>query len=970
MANYFSKSKHGLSITDPSTADVIGFCIDRVEGKLSYAEYDGKAYVDLFSTSPTQISTNPEEELVLGQSSFRAGMGMEYFDSDHPERYFSSIGMDLRFKNMAVCGSTPNGISLPSITTCGAITNANMETEATGWTGGVWDATHKLSGAKGWVVNNATAYQDLTWNTNHKGHTYEFRCWVYASAVDRVRISINDTDASVTYSAYSQTAAGWEQLSVQHTVSSSGTRLRISMHATTANNEWFDDAEIIEPVAGKCYCLGEYADDLYFGIGNELYKLNDAGTGFTSVAIFKYIIESISHFADGFLYISQSSFTVIENCEDAWDESGDAAVTSTTDTGDYKVGSASAKLIIGAGVALNTLFATEVISATNISSADGVVLWIKSSIAMSAGDLELHMGATANCASPTEEIALPALTAGKWTRIFLPLATKSTDTAIISIGLYQTADKGACTIWLDDVRAYSNYCYINSASVVTRSSLSAAERFCTVHKASPTLYKKLAPNNVYASTDPTNAGSWGTVITIGSAQHEITDLIEWNGTVYIMKESIPYYIDSNDAADGTLAPELRTEESTTSGKNAVIYHNKLYIPAGDQALLETDGTTNTFISPANYCTNLSSFVGRVQALACDTFNLFAIVDNDTKVEVLAGRNETIGTTTSWVWHPIAEITLAGAEVACVSTVYKKRLWIASTSSSDKIYYLSLYTSYGDITNDSNADFNTGTEFITPWLHGDFKSTTKAWVELTVTMGHTYDSAIYFTVKYQKLGDSAWTTIGNFTGSSTTMVHSEYIPVDGSSYYPVSTMMRFQFIAVTDTTAKTPVLLNYAVKALLYPESKKIIHARVRVKRDSVGLGGLTSGQMYEKQKTCIANCKDATWAVTIKEYVTDKHGVTYYVKFLPLPQSIKAMEVTHKEPEKDGELEYDLLMLVIPLSASAGTAPTWGGHEVVRTATIVIAASNASSASVVQCDELCDGTSDESEINTAIGELA
>ena len=206
-------------------------------------------------------------------------------------------------------------------------------------------------------------------------------------------------------------------------------------------------------------------------------------------------------------------------------------------------------------------------------------------------------------------------------------------------------------------------------------------------------------------------------------------------------------------------------------------------------------------------------------------------------------------------------------------------------------------------------FKADTYFIDSWLHGDFKSTDKALIKIEATLGHAWDTLIYFECHMQKLGDSSWTDMGDLKGSATTRKHTLYRTVSTTS-----TMFRFKFVVKTDDTAKTPILLDYKVTALLHPDAKKIIHAKVRVKRDSVGLGGLTSGQMYELQKTCIQNCKDAVWVVTIKEYVTDKHGVSHYVKFLPLPQSMKALEVTNKEVGKDGELEYNLLMLVVPLS--------------------------------------------------------
>src|SRR3990167_9792108 len=128
MADYFNYSRHDIAITDPVSGDILGFCVARKGGELQYYELDGKSLVDLFSTSPTQISTNPEEELILGQSNFKAGFGKEYYDSNDPKRYFQSFGCDLRHDGGAIAGWGSTSVSsTPTMPTAPTITNADME---------------------------------------------------------------------------------------------------------------------------------------------------------------------------------------------------------------------------------------------------------------------------------------------------------------------------------------------------------------------------------------------------------------------------------------------------------------------------------------------------------------------------------------------------------------------------------------------------------------------------------------------------------------------------------------------------------------------------------------------------------------------------------------------------------------------------------------------------------------------------
>ena len=224
-----------------------------------------------------------------------------------------------------------------------------------------------------------------------------------------------------------------------------------------------------------------------------------------------------------------------------------------------------------------------------------------------------------------------------------------------------------------------------------------------------------------------------------------------------------YYLSSAGAVQNDLAPELGAlTKSADNGKNTAIWLNRLYMPWGDQSLLEEDSGTNTWRSPALFATNASEYNGQVFAVVGDDQYLYAILDNSTSIVVLAGRQETIGGTTGWVWHCINETTLTGCETAFISTVYQKRLWISSTLASDSLYYIPLPLGYADVANDTNRSFLTGTTFETPWLHGNFKATTKGFPELELVMGHTYNAARYFAVKYKKLGDSSWTTIGSGT----------------------------------------------------------------------------------------------------------------------------------------------------------------------------------------------------------------
>jgi hypothetical protein len=112
-------------------------------------------------------------------------------------------------------------------------------------------------------------------------------------------------------------------------------------------------------------------------------------------------------------------------------------------------------MVIASGASAGD-FVTDSITSKNISGYDTIEMWVKSTVATSAGNLKLLLDNTASCASPLETLSIPALSADTWTFVRMSLANPETDTAIISVGLEYDADIGATTVWIDDIVAVAN----------------------------------------------------------------------------------------------------------------------------------------------------------------------------------------------------------------------------------------------------------------------------------------------------------------------------------------------------------------------------------------------------------------------------------------------------------------------------------------------------------------------------------
>jgi len=143
---------------------------------------------------------------------------------------------------------------------------------------------------------------------------------------------------------------------------------------------------------------------------------------------------------------------VLDTCDTAW-TAGSANVTVTADTSFEKEGTACAKLVEDGNSAAGAKLGYATISSSDISDCDALEFWIYSSIALTAGYLDFVLSASAAIAATTESLDIPATTAATWTRHIISLANPHSDTAIISLGLINTTDIGACTIYIDNVKA-------------------------------------------------------------------------------------------------------------------------------------------------------------------------------------------------------------------------------------------------------------------------------------------------------------------------------------------------------------------------------------------------------------------------------------------------------------------------------------------------------------------------------------
>ena len=142
---------------------------------------------------------------------------------------------------------------------------------------------------------------------------------------------------------------------------------------------------------------------------------------------------------------------VIENCDGAWSESSGTGVTVSAETEDRREGAASNKFVLAGSATAGDIIASQKVS-LDLSKFTHAEFWFKSTVTLTSGQVKLVLSTTANAATETELLSLPAITAGTWTYVRLALANPLSDSAIISVGFEYDVDIGAVTYQVDAIR--------------------------------------------------------------------------------------------------------------------------------------------------------------------------------------------------------------------------------------------------------------------------------------------------------------------------------------------------------------------------------------------------------------------------------------------------------------------------------------------------------------------------------------
>lgn len=262
-------------------------------------------------------------------------------------------------------------------------------------------------------------------------------------------------------------------------------------------------------------------DDNKFTLNNSTATGGGAGGATGTVCLYTSAVVKLA---------STSLVKEVHNCDTAWTTADAGKCTCTVNTTVWKegYGSASMACLAGLGVEKAAYVAVEG-APINGSGFQQVSFWIRSSVVLADGDFNLCLCSDASGDTVQNTIAIPAVaTAYVWSLITVDTAGALYN-GINSIALYQAVDKGAVTIFLDNIilcKASSSNDSLSLSSLISTNTLAqgGTEGWYGIQsiKVDSTYTLVMLDNSTYCTPLLTNIlrGWYGTTITTTTYKRE------------------------------------------------------------------------------------------------------------------------------------------------------------------------------------------------------------------------------------------------------------------------------------------------------------------------------------------------------------------------------------------------------------------------------------------------------------------
>ncbi|MFA5377145.1 MAG: hypothetical protein WC455_15445 [Dehalococcoidia bacterium] len=378
--------------------------------------------------------------------------------------------------------------------------------------------------------------------------------------------------------------------------------------------------------------------------------------------------------------------------------------------------------------------------------------------------------------------------------------------------------------------------------------------------ATDTYWKAETPNIVRSQVAPL-AGNWSTATYIGGTDTNITDLLVRGSDLYVIKEDGIYKVNSSGTID-FVAPDLKDFYKAGAGKNSCVKDGKLYVPMGNNALVEYDPDADTWdnISPAAVVSkaNASQQNETLMYAAQDDFDgkifsvtglgnyLYCLQDNGSTNNLFKGIYANMDGHTGWAWHPVAVTTMGDATSLAASNLSGSEwIWAGQGTGNPGYYDTTHYASTG--------------YFVTAWYTGGVRHIQKSIYNVVCGLQNISADHYYGTLYFQFYGDADWNaTTKALNTTLTTGEISNYMPTN--SY---GRAVRFKILFQTDDADYSPKLNYLKANGKIRNTEIPVIQCTVLLKDNQLMNTGVRDGVSAARKKTAIDNAVASNWPYTL-----------------------------------------------------------------------------------------------------------
>ena len=415
------------------------------------------------------------------------------------------------------------------------------------------------------------------------------------------------------------------------------------------------------------------------------------------------------------------------------------------------------------------------------------------------------------------------------------------------------------------------------------------------------------PNTLHMSTETfgaaIGAGDWGSAITVGESDKNITGVYTAFGTSWVGREDGLYFFSIADNAYKSATDQFKFHQSPQNFDHGMEFMDGAFYtttdPHGLVRFVLSDASEGQRVqirfeqvAPKHQAAMYNDYGGRIRALVHDGTWMYAVQDSppaDTssskKTTIMAARNEQTPRGTELVWHTLAQVDMGDVSGAFIES---DELWVFGRFSEDgtnyrpAFYRMALPTKTENMMKEATVKLQTSGTLVTAIMdfgEADVGTDLKAFTRVVV-YGENVNSDRKITVEEQRdnsIDDSgSWTAVG----SAITSLSNGAATVAFASA-TTGRRVRLRFTLESNVATDGPVLRGFRVYAVPSPDRYWVWEFTASLVSNQTLLSGVQSGETAENILANLKTLDEETYPLKFH----DLDGTSYDAEILSMEKT-------------------------------------------------------------------------------------